>query len=338
MDTIIHDPSNIREAGFAAARNHAERLEFLLQYAVQAPSVYNTQPWRFHVHQYHVDLEVDNTRALPVIDPDGRQRIISCGAALYYLRTAIGYFGYQAHIEAFPDGPRSPLLARVTLGHRWPSAHESQVLFRAMPQRHTHREPFAPWMLPQTLLMDLEAAAAAESAWLHTVTAGETRGALADLVEAGDRQSWANPAFRHELAAWLHPSHIEFGDGLTYPGALDPFLVGTFDLGRGQALQDHQTIIEAPVLAVLGTPSDDPPAWLAGGQALAHLLLRAAADGAGASFFNRPIEIPALRAQVSTLIERHGSPQIILRLGYTQPEPPTARRPMADVVTPEGTP
>jgi nitroreductase len=111
---------DIQESAFRAAHTPAERLYFLLNYAVLAPSVHNTQPWRFQITDNVVDLYADRTRTLEATDPSGRERTISCGAALLYLRIAIRYFGFTATVQPFPDPAMPHLLARVTLGHRWP--------------------------------------------------------------------------------------------------------------------------------------------------------------------------------------------------------------------------
>ena len=321
-----------QQAPFAAATTPADQLRCLLQYAVCAPSVYNTQPWRFVVTDSYVDLYADRSRALPIVDPQGRQRILSCGAALFYLRTAIHYFGYSDQVELFPQGPDSDWLARISLGAPWPATPEDALLFHAMAQRHTARQPFADWPLRQTLLRDLETAAATEGSWLHWIDTPVGRLAFSDLVVEGDRRMWADAGFRAEMAHWLAAGKRAAAEGLSYAGAPDPFLVQQFDLGHSQARQDQQWLAEAPGLAVLGTPTDDPPAWLAVGQGLAHLLLCAAGQGVAAAFLNRPIETPLLRTDIGRMVERHGYPQVLIRLGYMQVSAPSDRRSIAAVM------
>ncbi|GII95511.1 hypothetical protein [Sinosporangium siamense] len=58
--------------------------------AGQAPSVDNTQPWRFTVgRREFVELPADWDRWLRVADPRGRSLHVSCGAALFNLRLAV---------------------------------------------------------------------------------------------------------------------------------------------------------------------------------------------------------------------------------------------------------
>ena len=70
----------IKKHVFPAWAGPAERLRFLLRYAILAPSRHNTQPWLFEIEGDELRVYADRSRALPVADPDGRQQLMSCGA------------------------------------------------------------------------------------------------------------------------------------------------------------------------------------------------------------------------------------------------------------------
>ena len=55
----------------------------VVELARHAPSVHNTQPWHFEDDHGVLTLRRDETRRLPVLDPDARQQTLSCGAALF---------------------------------------------------------------------------------------------------------------------------------------------------------------------------------------------------------------------------------------------------------------
>src|SRR5215217_6799502 len=105
----------------------------------------------------------------------------------------------------------------------------------------------------------------------------------AELIAEGDCIQLADKRFRRELASWVHPNRTKSRDGI--PGyafgvgdlmsMAGPFSIRTFDTGKGHAAKDRQLAEGSPVLAVLGTEVDAPPEWLAAGQALARVLLRA---------------------------------------------------------------
>src|ERR1041385_7649236 len=109
------DAWNVSADDFPVDGTSEEKLWFLIRYAVLAPSTHNTQPWLFRIHGNVLELFADDSRALPVIDPDHRELIISCGAALFHLRVAIEYFGHSCQCEILPEPDNPALLARVHL-------------------------------------------------------------------------------------------------------------------------------------------------------------------------------------------------------------------------------
>jgi hypothetical protein len=337
--SLLSDPWKVSEADFPRSRDAEEKLRFLLNYAVLAPSGHNTQPWLFRVRNGEVELCADRTRGLPVVDPEDRALVISCGAALFYLRVAIRYFGHVDEVQTFPDPEVPDLLASVRLGPEQEAAEEVEMLFRAIPRRHSNRGPFEDRQVPGRLLSSLQAAAWEEGTWLHLAQDEDIKHALAELIAEGDRIQLADKRFRRELASWVHPNRTKSRDGI--PGyalgfgdlmsLAGPFVIRTFDTGKGQAAKDRQLAEGSPVLAVLGTEGDTPADWLSAGQALARVLLRARAEDVWASFLNQPIEVPDLRPRLRDAIGRAGFPQLLFRMGYGPEVEPTPRRSVAEV-------
>ena len=113
-----------------------------------------------------------------------------------------------------------------------------------------------------------------------------------------------------------------------------PFLIRTFDMGKGQSAKDMQLATGSPVLAVLGTDADEPLNWIQTGQVLARILLRARVENVWASFMDQPIEVPELRLRLREVLGRTaGFPQLLMRLGYGKDVMPTPRRNTDEVVT-----
>jgi hypothetical protein len=317
-----------------------DQLEFLLGYGILAPSSHNTQPWLFQLHTMHVDVYADRRRARRVVDPYDRELTISCGAALFNIRVAAEYFGHQCRVNLLPEAANPNLLAQVDLGLRCETTSEDILLFNAIQQRHTNRQPFRPDPPPEPLLAALAAAAQQEGAWLQIVTGEQARNRVAELVAGADRSQWADKHFREELAKWVRPKPEVARDGLLAEalGVKDwlsfaaPTLIRTFNRGAAQAAKDAATARGSPVLAVLGTETETTRDWLLAGQALEAVLLRARAEDVWASFLNQPIEVPELRSQLAEVIGRGGFPQMLLRLGYGPRAKPTPRRSVRDAL------
>jgi nitroreductase len=330
----IEDPWKVSEQNFPRSGEAKEKLRFLLNYAVLAPSGHNTQPWLFRVSRSTMELYADRTRALPVVDPEDRALVISCGAALFFLRVAIRHFGHADEVRTFPNPEDSDLLAEVRLGAPYEATAEDHQLFEAITKRRTNRSPFQDREIPKEVLEALEAAAIAEGAWLRTITDKATKDAVAGLVVEGDRLQWSDRRFRRELASWVHPNRTKSRDGIPgyafgfgeFMSLAGPLVMRTFDMGGGRAAQDRQLAEGSPVLAVLGTQTDTSGEWLGAGQALGWVLLRARSEGVWASYLNQPIEVPELRPRLRDTVGASGLPQLLLRLGYGPEVKPTPRR------------
>lgn len=319
-----------------------EKILFLLNYAILAPSSHNTQPWLFSIQGHQVDLIADLNRVLPICDPTNRELIMSCGAALHHLRVAARYHGYTSEIEYFPEPDYQALLARFSLGAQVETHPETVLMFHSIEKRRTNRFPFAPDPVPQPLLDVLTQLAEREGAWLQIFEDEESKFQIADLVAEADRAQWADKQFRRELANWLTPNKTGRRDGIPgYSQGLgdlsseaEAFMVRTFDLGKGQAARHREIALHSPVLAVLGTANDDKAGWLAAGQALSAVLLRAQVEDVSASFLSQAIEVPSTRAALESLTACKGAPHLVLRLGFGREVRPTPRRSLREFVLP----
>lgn len=345
------------ETATSSRRLSVEVAREVVDRATSAPSIHNSQPWRFVLRDGRLELHADRARRLAVVDPDARQLHISCGAVLHaatlLLRTEIG----PATVRLLPDPDRPDLLAWIDTGpveasrHRappillGPAAAGDAALLAALPRRHTQRGRFEPRRLPQPLLASLADAAAVEGCRLRFVTrAGQRRG-VAHLVALAERLQEQDPCFQQELWAWSRfddptcdgiPRTAVRGRRLTGPAT---FLQRDFDVDATAALTDPGSRAklppagepEDPDVAVLYSRDDSAAEWLRTGMALHRVLLVATAAGAVASLLNQPVELAGLRVQLRQELRIDGHPQALLRLGYAEPAPPTPRRPVDDV-------
>jgi len=326
-----------------AARTMTEQADYLIGSAVRAPSLHNTQPWRFTVSGHAVELYADTGRQL-LVDPDGREMLISCGAALFGLRLAVRSLGHRPEVEllAGPTGRRP--LARVSLGPAAPMTGAERKMLHAVPHRHTHRGPFAAEPLPAGLFAQLQDDARAEGATLTEIEPGPARAELMALVTASARRQDRDPQSRAETRWWSHAANSRARDGVpahafpTAPGRTAGRLPQRdFDLGRDVGWLPTGGPAP-PVTAVLSTPGDGEEDWLHAGQALHRLLLHAASQWVFASLNTQPLEDVETRALVRDRLAQPGSPQMLLALGVSRTAQPTARRPAADLIGPSCTP
>ncbi len=338
MTTVSLQAWKVEQHDFRSWTDRSTQLRALVRYAILAPSGHNAQPWAFHVDRDLLEVWMDRSRALPVVDPTDRELVIGCGAAVHNLRVAALHFGLRPTVQTLPDAGTLELLARITFEPCGAASALEEMQFRALPNRHTNRRPFSARAVSATLVDAWQAAAAAHGARLELV-AGDRREEVAGLIAEGNRLQAADPRFRAELSSWLHPNSSRARDGMpgyshnfSWPTSLlAPLVVKSFNWGRTQAKKDRQLALGAPVLGVFFTAADDRRAWLAAGEALQEVLLLATAEGVSASFLNQPVEVPALRGRLAAALERPDHPQLLVRMGHGPPVRPTPRRAFEDV-------
>src|SRR6266566_1932825 len=308
---------------------------YLIATAARAPSVHNTQPWRFRVGEHEIELLADVHRKLRV-DPLGRELLISCGAALFGLRLAVRSLGYVPVVELLPDQSRLRLLARVHLGAAAPVTGAERRMLAAVPHRHTHRGPFEPDPLPAGLVPGLQHDALAEQAELALIEGGLAYQRLADVVATAARRLDLDPRARAEIRRWTRSAESRARDGVpavAFAGAQRTprrLPQRDFDLGRGLARLPGGG--ESPAAtAVLLTRGDRRVDWLHAGQALHRLLLHAAAERVFASLYTQPLEATATRALIRDRLALPGHPQLLLQFGRVRTAHPTARRPASEL-------
>jgi hypothetical protein len=315
----------------------ASNAQYLIATAARAPSIHNSQPWRFRIGERAVELWCDPRRKMRD-DAIGREMLISCGAALFGLRLAVRSLGYQPEVRLLPDRSRLNLLGRVGIGAPAAMNALEQQMLTAVPHRHTHRGPFLPGPLPPGLLAGLQNDALTEGATLALVGHGLPYGRLARLAAAAARRADLDPADRAGIRSWTRSLGDPARDGIPASALVaesrtrqpDRLPQRDFDLGRGLGLLPGGGAPPAAT-AVLLTAGDRRADWLRAGQALQRILLHAASAWVFASLYSQPLENAITRGLIHDQLALPGHPQLLLQFGRAVSASSTARRPAAEL-------
>jgi hypothetical protein len=317
----------------------------VVELASRAPSVHNTQPWRFVATEGGLDLYADRTRQLDALDPTGRQLVISCGAALGMARLAVRALGLDCRVELLPDDRDLDHLARLSVGVGRPATDDDLAVVRGIGRRRTVRDRFDSRPLPAVVRGALGREVERGEVWLRWLDSVADRTALAVLADRADRILRADPSVRAELARWRRDAQ-DAVDGIpaaalpTVPAALraaDVPLREFEPVDGAPGGADPQQLplpAERPDLVVVATRYDGPASWLEAGQATARMLLRATTLDIATSPLNQVLEVAWTRQRLRAELGLVGHPQLVHRLGYGRLEgPPTPRRPVEEVLS-----
>lgn len=319
-----------------------EIAQLVAEAAASAPSVHNTQPWWFSHADHELSVHADAERRLRVADPDGREQLISCGAATLTARVALRHLGLIPRTQVLPDPDLPTLAARITWAGESEPTESERILFAEIPRRRTHRGGFDNESLPADVLAAIAEEAGKEQAMLLILAGQGQRACLAATVEAADHALRLDDARAREEARWSPGPASKRRDGVpptAYPASQEPtepnFPARDFAHGHGWGLPpagEGTMPRSAGVVAVLTTQADHAEDWVRAGQALQRGLLCASACGAAAALHSQPLEFPALRDFIRTQLCAGAYPQMILRLGTTSQTAVSVRRRVDDVL------
>jgi hypothetical protein len=328
--------------------------------ATFAPSVHNTQPWRFHLAGRELHIYADRTRQLPVLDPTSRQMTISIGCALLNARASLSHDQVAVEIARIPDRARPDLMAVIrpaddaagydaagydAAGYDAagcdPAGYDAALaaLDPVTELRQTNRRRFADDDVPDDVLDVLEVAAATERALLHIVRDPDERVTVAALSQRADDIENLNPSYRAELRAWTtsDPHRADGVPRLAVPHvdgrSGDEVPIRDFDTDGSGYLPAQTHSSRNQCLVLLCTAGDLASDWLRAGEALERVLLEITRHGFAASPLTQVTEVPSARAVLRRELSLVAFPHVLLRIGRAAATPASRRRRLVDVLS-----
>jgi nitroreductase len=285
-----------------------------------APSIHNTQPWRWRLAGDTLDLHLVPSRILQVSDPDGRLATLSCGVALHHARVAVAAQGWHVTVTRMPRDAGPDLLARLHIEGRAPVDPASVLHLRTIPLRHTDRRPVTGTPVDPAALAAITAAVEAQDTALHTLRPDQVI-ELAAAAEHAQRSEAADPAWQTELAYWTgaaRPAGTGVPDAAIPDRATQTTVPGR-DFGHHGELPVSAGHDKAAVFVMLYGSTDEPLDWLRAGEALSAAWLTATEHGVSVLPHSAPIEVIAARQALRAMIASIGYPYLVLRLGTIDP-------------------
>jgi nitroreductase len=323
------DPWTVSADEFPDDGPRVAQFEFLLRYAILAPSSHNSQPWRFSVDDGGVDVYADEDRWLPVADADRREWYVSVGCALENLLVAAEEFGFDHEVEYFPDDETH--VARVVLSPGGSRSPHRGGLFGALTERSTNHGPYY-GAVSAAVREELAATVTDPDLWVRFVEDEATRAAVGELVTRADRRQFEDPDYRRELGEWIGNGALA---GSWMKAKVGQLAVTHLDLGERQGARDSVLVESAPLLVVLGADTESRGTRVRVGQAFERLALLATAKGLAIHPMSQVLQLPDLRAELTDVVDVDvdGPVLHLFRLGYADPERGrSSRRPLAEVV------
>jgi nitroreductase len=314
-----------------------ETIRTALSLANRAPSVHNSQPWRWKVGDQSVHLYADPTRHLPRTDPDQRDLLVSCGASLHHATVALSALGWRSKVKRLPNPADPDHLASIQLSRCEPSEVDVS-LAAAIPRRRTDRRLFSFWPVPRADVATIGVRVARMGVRLLRV---EMSIDIKAIVAQSVWQHVHDDEYLSELTTWSGRYASVAGVPARNTPDADPTapIPGRIFAGAVLAQPTNATAAtDHAVLLALGTSTDDELARLRAGEATSMALLTCTSLGLSSCPVTEPLEIAETRdALRSEVFGATDYPQMMLRVGWApigaDPLPSTPRRPLDEVVT-----
>ncbi|HEY7176120.1 MAG TPA: nitroreductase [Micromonosporaceae bacterium] len=302
-----------------------------------APSIHNTQPWRWRIHDGVADLHADESRWLAAADPDRRMLVLSCGAALHHARVALAAEGFAADVRVSGDdldpNDANPL-ATIAVSDRTPVTMDAMRHVQTLRIRHTDRRPPADVPVPPEAIDAICAAVRAVGVGIH-VLADDGVLELAAATDHAQRAQVLDDTVREELANWSGTAADVGVPDRAIPAWSPLTTVPGRDFGHAGSLDVSGEHDRHAVFAILYGATDALADWLRGGEALSAAWLAAIEHNVALLPMSAAVEEPATRQALRRILCGVGYPLIALRIAVADggdAAPRTPRLPAAQTV------
>ncbi|MCV7099010.1 Acg family FMN-binding oxidoreductase [Mycobacterium palustre] len=306
--------------------------------ACRAPSIHNSQPWRWVAEGGRLRLYVDRYRVVPGADDSGREAIISCGAVLDHLRVAMLAAGWRARIVRFPNPNDRDNLASIEFSPVDHVTDADRLRAAAILQRRTDRLPLERPTYWDAFEPILRGTVEGTPVTLD-VLPDDVRPQLARASRRAEQVRRDDLSYHIELDWWTSP--FVAAEGVPPSALASDNEYPRVDVGREFPVRGHQdrrpeVEVDWSKILVLSTPEDTPADALRCGEVLSTVLLECTVAGISTCTLTHLIEVDESREIVRGLTAQEGRPQALIRAGIAPPiehlPAPTPRRPLDEVL------
>ena len=304
----------------------------------RAPSVHNTQPWQVEFAGQVARVFERTDIPLRRHDPAGRDRLISCGAALTNARLAVRRLGRTADLKAFPAHELRDLVGQVRAGSAAAPTPAEMARFKAIALRHSHRRRFKPERPEPALVRELLRVPVAPGVGLIHLAEPTLLDPLAGLLAVAGQIIRGDVAYQQELDVWRDSTTSGSREGYLPAPRTERALPWAGLVDRDTAVPPKSVLAErlaAETLVLVTTVGDGRSDHVAAGTALQEVWLECVAHGLAASVLTQPLHVVDVRAGLIEQLALPGYPQVLIRLGHPlSVVRSSARRPLTEIVRP----
>lgn len=330
-----YQPWLIKIDDFYQQSSKIDKMSFLLNFAILAPSSHNSQPWRFEVGENEIKIFLEPSRLLPSSDKNNRQACVSLGCAIANLVIAADYYGFACDVAYYPDRNNELLAATLNIIKN-PTAispAKNHLIF-SIPRRVTNRNKYENKLPSNTFFSEVKKYASNDLE-IHIITDREQKDKIANVALEASVAAMEDKDFRRELSQYVKPNTTSspigmpcFGMGIPTPiSFIVPTIIKYLNVNKLSRKKDEELLKRhTPVFVVISTRNDDKSSWIKAGQVYERIALLATREGLSTAMWAAPIQIGEFYKDFQQILNTKFRPQAFFRLGVAVKETPHSPR------------
>lgn len=325
-------PRDLQLNDFRRFTQKSEKIKFLLNFAILAPSTHNIQPWLFKIKENSCEVYSDPKLKIPNADPEGRDLYISIGCAIENLIIASNYFNVFDSV-VYNQSEERNFIAEVkfkNLDQENLLNDNFYELVQSILNRINARGLFKNENISNTVVESVRENFLFETSYelekfdVKYIDNKEKISKIGDLTGEGIRFAYKEKNFRNEMSKWLRNSFTFKKDGLPGYSLRMPFLISFFfsilvkhvNIGKKLAELNKKSIKSAPLICIISSDQENKKfTWLKIGRLSERLMLEFNKRGYNTSIFVAAIEMGDLYKKLQNLIGTSKRPQFLFAIG-----------------------
>lgn len=347
---VTRQPTDALKPWASAGVSYSDPRKKALSYAILAPNPHNRQPWLIDLSRPdQMVLYVDTDRLLQHTDPFSRQITIGLGCFLELLRMAAANNGFDVVVDLFPEGEDTSQLdgrpIAIATFIKDPAV-QRDPLFAHVFERRSLKEPYdLARPVASGALARIEASVAAG---IGSTNDPARVDALRKVTHDAMRLEVETPHTFKESVDLFRIGHAEIEanpDGIDFSGPLfeGMHLTGLFtreqtlDTSSSAYAQGMDAVLENADTAMahvwLVTQGNTRIDQIHAGRDWLRINLATTAEGLGTQPMSQALqeypEMASLYKKIHAMLAPEGGTlQMLARLGYAAPVPPSPRWPL----------
>lgn len=315
----------VNESDFPKGGSFRDKMIFILNYAVLAPSAHNTQPWLFKVEDNSLSVFINKKRMLGESDPLMRQTYESIGACIVNIEIASNHFGFLPQTNYFfnenVEDDQKIIVAKINFAQT-NQPNKTNYLFKQIINRHSGKLAYSADSVNKEVIEIINSLEKPPNLNINFFFKPEEIKIAADAVSIGTAEAFKDKVFCKELSEWLRPNNTKDFDGMpgftvgipTVMSWIVPKIIANLNVEKMQVEMMTDIALKTPCVGVV-SGTNTIPSWVEAGRIFQKIALMAQNLNLSTAIMGAPVEVKSAAMFLKEKLNLPGDPVLFFRIG-----------------------